>query len=971
MKNPSLKVSNLILFLVFILVLLSTSVFGLDIQMGDTIVNQATTLTLVHTDTPFNGTINISSINGSLSNNLISFSQNDFINGTLTINTQFTITTENTFTINAIIYDLSVIDQDSVKGIGKSNAILIVNITPIKTNVSPIDIIINTNKRTICRYNNTNISNNFATVHSINLGLNQGVSYLDFTCIDLLNNLINVNHQIIYDSIAPIIQNLAYKNYDNYAKLEFDTDTYAECRAGLVNSVFESLTKMNYSNTSTDHYIYTLNENEGDYNIHIKCRDYLNNEAYQYYFAQVRYPLTASINTNPVSPFNAGIIDITLQLSKEISNLPILQYRFSGGGYVDIALSKEGPKTYRGYVSLGADNQVIIGNFHFSGTDNYGQASSTITSGSVFILDTELPPQVKNVQISKTTSRITLNWDYDGEELDKIIIYKLNDSDFDKYDELSSDDTDFTDKEIIPGEIYKYKIVTKDLAGNEGTPFETDQIIIDKLYSTSPTSSNNYQEPEVKLDDNTLDLINDTLKDMDQKIFDFEHALEEIKLKDDPLLKTAIEDMGTITKLQDGISEIKNIREQTKELYKSTLDTSEIEKTIQINILKVKKVLSTTATNIELSGSLELNLIPDDLTVETAVDFVEDNDKENVTKLAISIKEDITVKAKALLVKLSYYDKSEEFKTIITKEINTNQNKYESPNIVETIPKSLAQTIDNINFITKNFHILKSDPVVSFNPPILDYEKFEIKYILNGKLANEDLQTLTTVVVPKKTDVPIDTKSSKVTGFSIFPTESLPDYLKNISYAELSLMLLGLIVIAGLLGYYVIIVRYKTKIKTIPTNLNFDSFFDKHRTDKKNEIVFNGNLKKLVIDANGSIDELQYDKSKKLLEFIEHVYVHTNFDPYEKDLLLREMNRLQSKVALYQHIADAYHHAKDENVHSLKEVLAQIYDTYAHLNNKDTKLAEYSKKWYNYYHDQMEHLEHIKQFSNEIVLLKL
>ena len=155
-------------------------------------------------------------------------------------------------------------------------------------------------------------------------------------------------------------------------------------------------------------------------------------------------------------------------------------------------------------------------------------------------------------------------------------------------------------------------------------------------------------------------------------------------------------------------------------------------------------------------------------------------------------------------------DESAKEKTFINKRIS-----YLEPQslqdiiVIEIIPKTIAENVNEVNFLDQKYEALKEDPIVKFGFLEFDYQGEDISYTLDKKIEMEELKNTKSIVLLNLNTLVQD--SSKITGFSIFSLSGL-----GLSKTNMIFLWVGVITILALSGYYLLFVRdYKRNWEVI------------------------------------------------------------------------------------------------------------------------------------------------------------
>jgi hypothetical protein len=184
---------------------------------------------------------------------------------------------------------------------------------------------------------------------------------------------------------------------------------------------------------------------------------------------------------------------------------------------------------------------------------------------------------------------------------------------------------------------------------------------------------------------------------------------------------------------------------------------------------------------------------------EAAKEFIADNKK---------LQEILDVRTKVKEIIISYLDGSKEYYALIEKEVSVeNKDGLNNLAIIESIPKSIIENANEIDFKTSGYNILKKDPIIKWS---IDGNTRKIKYILNKQLYQDEAKKIKLVLINFGDKTEDTTKEeNKITGYA---------GLKGIS------KLVGnfrgtIFFIVGLLIYYIVLKKKNSSNIVIKKNI--------------------------------------------------------------------------------------------------------------------------------------------------------
>lgn len=781
------------------------------------------------------------------------------------------------------------------------------------------------------------------------------------------------------------------------------TNENAECRYSSLDQPYEGMENILGSGFSTTHTT-TATFNDGTHNIYIRCND--TNGNVMQTSATITFTITttpsAEIKLNKESPLTAGIIEVTLVSSKNLADAT-LSYSFSDSPSTlnNIPLAGSG-NLWHGYMIIPETAVTRVGTFTYSGTDTDGRTSAKITNGKLFIVDTSRPRTITDISATGEAGRIKLRWFYDG-ETGKFNIYKSEYDDVNYVDLYeTTNESFFSDKSVNPDKIYYYRIAAVTGSGNVGplssiVNAQSEKFTTyygEKTYNeTTNTNPSNYNpEPKTPLENSLFvkKKIEAKLSEISGLLLDAERSEEDLVSTDDLAEKDAIASLGLIDTISLEKEKLVDMQKQILEYKAAYIDEEEFNKTTSFMDVKIKKIKMTIPKKI---------IITDKSTFVQATDY-EDiisasnsalNESEVKNSLADNkqLNEKVQVEVDYKIAKLTYLDDSKETKTIIEKMISyQNAESAKKVTLVETIPKSVAQSADDIEFRTKYVKILKNDPVVALELDELNYDATTLTYILSEEKSIGEIKTTKTVAIRKTS------ANNKMTGMSIFSIEG------DVTFFDWAVVG-GVILLVVLVGYYLMFLREEPlridrkemhgllpgqqEIHTNYGNVNNqnlgmqpnqqysqaqsyqpasglnssnNNFLAKETyafgTLQKNQQIKTGiksgaELKRTVNEGNYHIDNMNYALASQAYQEAISTYNSISVSNHERSEIETSLNILYNKLLLLNKISQTHDSLERNDKTSAMMQLDEI----ARLNNQvtrqnmNTQLAEYSIGWQN------------------------
>jgi hypothetical protein len=622
------------------------------------------------------------------------------------------------------------------------------------------------------------------------------------------------------------------------------TNEAATCKYDTTNNSYEGLSNT-FSNTDGIYHNQSLNSlSEGQHTYYVKCQDaqgYTMNESAIIQFT-IDLPPTAQIILSDSSPVKAGTIEVTLITSENLENIPTLEYSFNDAPTTKKQISLTGSgSSWKGYLIITETDDEKIGTFYFAATDSSGTAGTKITSGNIFLVDTTKPPVPASVKAeSQADGSIKIKWYYDGEEVDHFNIYRATSSGInyvDFYAEGENISGQYTDKSTIDKVTYYYKISAVDKAGNEGSLseeiFATSVSKIPRNTTTSTTEEAIGDTPKV-LPPDLVPRVDTFIKKIDMLLIDVKVISNDLENAEQEK-KNLIREFKISEGIENAKAKLEELRQKLEDFKLTYATESELEEKLKQVDLEAKKLEQTTPKDIEVVEKTEFLQITTEEDIKIAVsELLKDmglteDEKSNYVKLNNRKKDKIKIDLNAKVIRLENLDGSKEEKTFINKKLSYQEpEQLEDVIIVEIIPKSVAESVNEITFLNQKYEILKEDPIVKFGFLKFDYEGESISYSLNKIIDLEEIKNIKSVVLLSLSE--LTKESSKVTGFSIFSFSNL-----GLSKTQSFFVWLGIILILALGAYYLLFIKnYKNLFKKFYRKLNIkklkSSVMDKEYT---------------------------------------------------------------------------------------------------------------------------------------------
>lgn len=844
---------------------------------------------------------------------------------------------------------------------------------------------------------------NNSTQYDIQISANTiGIStiYANLTANSTIIDQEQISVQIT-DGIPPAISNVSPSGTVSGQSVTISamTDENAECRYSSADKAYELMENSLGSSASTIHQS-TIGLGDTTYTFYIRCNDTNGNIMQNSAMTTFTILTTAyaDIILNKESPITAGIIEVTVITSKNMADAS-LSYSFSDAPTTSNIISLAGSGTYwKGYFIVPETSVTRVGTFTFTGTDTDGRTGTRINSGKLFIVDTSKPKEITDISATGETGRIKLKWFYDG-ETGEYNVYRSSSSDVSYVDLYeTTNESHFSDKNVNTEREYYYRIAAVTSSGNVGplssvVSAQAEKFVTSYGYTNKTENAALPAVPEEKKENSAFVLkkANEKIKEISVLLLDVEKAEKDIAGIDDPIEKAAIDDLGLIDAINVEKAGIVAIRTQYEGYLSTYIDEAEFNRTSEFINVKIKKSKISIPKKIVIldkSSFIQQTSYEDIISASNAV-LNESQVKDSLAgnkKLNDQVKVEVDYKVS----ELTFLDDSTEKKTIIRKSAS-----YQSAEsakkimLVETIPKTVALSTDDISFKTKYIKVIKKDPIVGLELDELNYNPAKITYIISGKKDIEEIRKTRTIAIGEIGN------ANSLTGLNIFSIEgdvTMFDWI----------VLAGVVLLIALVGYYFMFVKeqqllvdrkemhgllpQETEIRqnyqqtsqqannqgntlnsstgqqTAQTSQRLIAEMKQRNLPAKENInvpsriapqgkmlARTEEIRRIVNEGHFHIDNLNYNSANQMYTQAIEMLGSMNASMHERIELDTTINSLYSKLLLMSKINEA-HTSLDRND---KVSAMTLLDEIAGLNNdilkrnSNTNLAEYSSNWQN------------------------
>ena len=460
---------------------------------------------------------------------------------------------------------------------------------------------------------------------------------------------------------------------------------------------------------------------DNTYHYYVRCKDAAGNKATTDYDASFEVDIapTAQISLSDPPPVKAGTITVTLTTSEDVKPTPSLKYSLDDSTDINVHLSGSG-SSWTGYMIIESADNNKIGSFEFSGIDLTGNTGTVITSGNLFLVDTVAPSMPALLAAtSKTNGNIKLSWYHDGDDVDHYNIYKSTTEGVDKLDFYKSKTTkSYIDTSTKDQTTYHYRVSAVDDAGNEGTL--SDEVYAKSIKTTTTSTQSSTIEtatlsPElIKKVDNSTKIIDNLIIEIDEILSDFENNNQE-----------DIQHLDIIEQINSGKTRLDNLKEELEELKLQDLSETALElklKRINVKINVIKKSIPKSLEVIEKKDfkleidSDDIQTMLNELLEVLRMNNLEDNKIQDYIKKGQELQDKININTKAKIIKITFLDDTKKEITLIHKKIFIKDSEtLKNIVLMESIPKTMANDVSEIEFKNSDYSIVEKDPIVKWN----------------------------------------------------------------------------------------------------------------------------------------------------------------------------------------------------------------------------------------------------------------
>ncbi len=638
--------------------------------------------------------------------------------------------------------------------------------------------------------------------------------------------------------------------YSSSIILEVNTDKDVNCKYSLNKNVPYSAMEGNFDeNYGIVHRKILTSLSDGIHKYYIKCslKNGTNFGNKLEAIFRTSSPVSVKISFSEKPPLKAGKYEVELITSKIVIDKPELSYSFDGTDYKTISLFGSGKK-WEGYMVLPENLGEVIGSFKFKARGMSGVEGTEITENNVFLVDTEKPETISTIEARGYEGQIRLKW-YLDEDIEDFNIYKSKNPNVDYthfYEPI--DDKEYIDNDVNKGETYYYRVAAVDEAGNIAR-------LSKEVHATALFNENTTQENGLDIElrgqvDNFINEINLIVED----ISDIESSFS---LKDEKISKI-IEDLELEEETNNAKRELNSLKRDVEKYKQQDLSQTELEGKInsarlRLNIIK-KRVPEDIIILDEKSKKRDIK----EQDINKALLEYDNELGENIVEQSIksSLKliqeKEVNINSELYVIEVIYLDGTKKELTLIKDKLNSKLERNKDNFIIYIIPKSIAESSNELNLNNLNYEVIKEDPVLSFGA-----DTKEITYTLNKQINIESLEDIS--IIPINLVLPESESGFMLdfTGFFVFEN--------GISTKSIMGIIVLVVVIIALLVYFLYIKKRKK-------SGNILECFEKLK--KVNSLIKEGKEKdaeKIYLELKGKYKELSEKDKKKIYSKISKI----------------------------------------------------------------------------------------------------
>jgi len=553
----------------------------------------------------------------------------------------------------------------------------------------------------------------------------------------LVLGMILISLSFILGATTPIIQETY--NFSNFTSTE-DNPYLAD---SVVLRIFTSSeTTCHYTETSvitpnekfegnygTRHETFLGDLEEGVHNYYVRCGD-SSNPVMKLVF-KTKSPVYGILDISEEPPLKEGQYELTLTTSKEVSEIPTLEYTLDGITKKEVSLTGSGT-SWRGYLIVPGNVGETIGYFEFDAYDVYGTHGTKLTGDNLFIVDTDKPETIGIINSIGYEGQIRLDWFYE-EDVEEFNIYRSENPQIDYTDFYKTTTRKYhTDNNVERGKTYYYRGAGVDEAGNIAD-------LSKEVYATSLLSNDSLDD--LGLDVKLLGRVDNMILGIDSFVADAQE-IKDVMGHEEGKQKDLFESLGFGKEIDGIVSELNSLKRDVEKYKLQDLSENELENKLgsaelRLNIIK-KKTPESLIIIEENSISREINEQDIEIaTLEYLGEPSENSKKELDFVFELAEEKNLEITSTFYNLEIVYMDGSRTDITVVEDELNSEIEEVDDFYFVVVIPKDIAERASELEIINTNFEVVKEDPVLLFYS---DTKK--ITYYLEKEVSSGSLRTI-------------------------------------------------------------------------------------------------------------------------------------------------------------------------------------------------------------------------------------
>lgn len=818
------------------------------------------------------------------------------------------------------------------------------------------------------------------TRFSKTLQIPEGVHSVQYKC-KLNDELPSVSKSIIIDTTSPKITATSPSGEisGSYATLSVDTDEIAKCRYGYQDVAYSLLPNAlgtTYALRNTQ----TLGvDSGGSQTIFVRCEDVHGNAMLSSSIISflVKVMPTATIHVDAKEPLKAGTYEVSLKTNVPLSSNPTLSYSLQATGKTQqVGLVGE-DGVWTGFIIIPEGTSDTVLNFAFEGKSLEGVVGREVVEGKLLKLDAIAPKSVSDFSIVNTSSALRLRWKMPEESSEELTynIYRSSKegvtySDF----YVNSRTSSYSDANVDGARYWYYRVAAVDPSGNVGP-------LSDEIWG-SAVDVRIETESEQSIDPFLAARLDEELAVVKSTIIDAQRTIDSLESEPNPFKSRIIDDMNFFNDAQDAKTSLEEVESSLNDFLKSSPTAEEVDQAILESRQVIARAKGLLVNKIFPDQEIETNQPSDISGVEKNLAYAlvgkpSLSDKDSYISQTIALQDKLTVSVRASSFKVLFLNGEQVDFTFVKKKVLLDD-PINDVDIIEIIPKTVADSVEKISFELQP-EVLEDDPVIKYHFSVLQEEEFG--YFVRALIPMEEIKKSRTFAYPA---VPLIPASSPVAPAATGMVLS-SFFSENFFSLDTLIMIFGVIIILGLLGYYMTLGSDPKPFKGLPREsmrmtsqvlapapvvspaprvvprtvkivrsplpsalsspLSSSSPLPSSLSVDAKESLSSENIFSALDQAERAIDSLQYRESlSQYRAILQYLKKH---DALQHDLATQTM-RVYSKLLLYKRLDEATASFEKKDVVALKSSLADVKRLAEEIGSQDIPLLQRASKAYSH-----------------------